>query len=267
MSRLRHPVRAIREPFGTAGLIIACVALIAALAGGAYAASGGLSAKQKKEVKKIAKQFAGKPGAPGAAGPAGAKGDAGAAGATGKDGTSGTNGTNGTNGVSPTGTAFTGEQNGCKEGGVKFVGANTTVACNGVKGQNGQSGFTETLPKGETETGVWAVGTSDGTSIVPVTFNIPLAEAPTDLNYVNADGFEVNAGFELVTPVHCLGSFEEPTAPEGMVCVYAQEEEIAAFPGYIPESTFEHYYTSGSTFFMSVDAGDWAFGTWAVTAK
>src|SRR4051794_38320152 len=96
ISKLRHPVRAIREPFGTAGLIVACIALIAALTGGAYAASGGLTAKQKKEVKKIAKQFAGKPGAPGTAG---AKGDTGGKGDTGAAGTNGTNGSDGTNGL------------------------------------------------------------------------------------------------------------------------------------------------------------------------
>ena len=52
----------LRSQFGTAGLVVAIVALIAALAGGAYAASGGLTGKQKKEVTKIAKQNAGKPG-------------------------------------------------------------------------------------------------------------------------------------------------------------------------------------------------------------
>ena len=89
LSKLRHPVRAIREPFGTAGLIIACVALIAALAGGAYAASGGLTAKQKKEVKKIAKAFAGQPGAQGPKGDTGPKGDQGPKGNTGAEGPEG----------------------------------------------------------------------------------------------------------------------------------------------------------------------------------
>ena len=65
MKRLRHPIRAIREPFGTAGLIVACVALVLALTGAAFAAAG-LTGKQKKEVEKIAKKYAGKPGAAGA---------------------------------------------------------------------------------------------------------------------------------------------------------------------------------------------------------
>lgn len=273
MNVLRHPVRAIREPFGTAGLIVACVALIAALAGGAYAASGGLNAKQKKEVKKIAKQYAGKPGAPGAPGPVGAKGDTGAAGANGKDGTNGTNGTNGANGVSPTGTAFSGKLNGCEEGGVKFVGANTTVACNGVKGQNGQTGFTKTLPSGETETGTWGVGTqANGTTIVPLTFNIPLAEAPEALHYVNDKGEErifgeISEEIENVPATICLGSVDEPTAPEGHVCVYAQKEEVESFPGYLPVGGLRYLYTSGATFLFSVQPFDFGLGTWAVTAK
>src|SRR5690349_24138099 len=88
MNRLRHPVRAIREPFGTAGLIVACVALIAALGGTALAAAK-LNSTQKKEVEKIAKKYAGKPGAPGAQGSAGPAGN---------DGSNGTNRTNGTDG-------------------------------------------------------------------------------------------------------------------------------------------------------------------------
>ena len=58
MQRLRHPIRAIREPFGKAGLTVAILALVLAMVGGAYA-SGALTGKQKKEVKKIAKKYAG----------------------------------------------------------------------------------------------------------------------------------------------------------------------------------------------------------------
>jgi collagen type VII alpha len=89
MKRITYPIRAIREPFGTAGLVVAIVALVAALGGGAYAASGGLNAKQKTEVTKIAKRFAGRTGAQGPrgnAGPAGAKGNTGSPGAPGQTG-------------------------------------------------------------------------------------------------------------------------------------------------------------------------------------
>jgi len=269
MNRLRHPVRAIREPFGTAGLIVACVALIAALAGGAYAASGGLTAKQKKEVKKIAKQFAGKPGAPGATGPAGApgaKGDTGAAGSAGTngtDGSDGTNGTNGTNGVSPIGTAFTGEQNGCKEGGVKFVGANATVACNGVKGE---TGFTDTLPAGKTETGTWALGPHDEATVVPVSFTIPLAEAPEALHFVNLEGKEQTAEGETpVTPVNCLGSAENPTAAPGQVCVY-EGANFGEAVGFSANSVLTRLSTTGATFLYNIAENQVAYGSWAVTA-
>ncbi len=271
MNRLRHPIRAIREPFGTAGLVIACVALIAALTGGAYAASGALTAKQKKEVKKIAKQYAGKPGAAGPAGPAGAagakgdKGDAGSAGAAGKDGT---NGTNGTNGVSPVGTAFSGEQNGCKEGGVKFAGANTTVACNGVKGvagKDGETGFTETLPPGKTETGFWAVGPGSGTSVIPLSFNIPLAEAPQAIHFVNLDEEEFSEETPSPEIENCLGSFANPTAPPGHVCVY-EGYELGEPEGifYIPSMT--NAYRFGASFFYVIGENQVAWGSYAVTA-
>lgn len=263
MHRLRHPVRAIREPFGTAGLVVACIALIAALAGGAIAASG-LTGKQKKEVKKIAKQFAGKPGAPGAAGPAGPAGPAG------KDGANGSNGSNGADGVSPTGEAFAGNANGCQEGGVKFTGANTTVACNGVKGKsvqigtatsgetgecpqggatvqvegsaltkkavcNGQTGFTETLPVGATETGTFATsGTYKKFNSIQdsISFSIPLA-AELDADHVHAvseTGEEFVPATESFKPADtCFGTALEPTAPSGHLCVYASTNGVA-FP-------------------------------------
>ena len=46
----------IHSKLGTAGFIVAIVALVAAL--GVALAASGLNSKQKKEVKKIAKQFA-----------------------------------------------------------------------------------------------------------------------------------------------------------------------------------------------------------------
>src|SRR5262249_46017666 len=159
----------IREPFGTAGLVVACVALIAALGGTALAAAK-LNSTQKKEVEKIAKKFAGKPGAPGAAGPPGPAGPPregggqgrkrghpqdganrkdggnGKDGANGKDGTNGTNGTDGTDGETPTGTTFTTgaeeealfgpAQHPCHEaGGVVYeTQSEEQTVCNGTEG-------------------------------------------------------------------------------------------------------------------------------------
>lgn len=91
------------DRFGTAGVVIAVIALVVALGGTAIAA-GGLTKAQEKQVTKIAKKYAGKAGAPGApgsagpqgpAGPAGGKGDAGGKGATGAKGTTGVAGVNG----------------------------------------------------------------------------------------------------------------------------------------------------------------------------
>ncbi|HVV72142.1 MAG TPA: hypothetical protein VHI52_11700 [Verrucomicrobiae bacterium] len=61
-------IQRIHQKLGTAGLIVAIVALVAALAGGAYAAGGGLSGKQKKEVTKIAQVEAEKFAGDGSAG-------------------------------------------------------------------------------------------------------------------------------------------------------------------------------------------------------
>jgi hypothetical protein len=128
MKRLRHPIRAIREPFGTAGLVVACVALIAALGGTAFAAAK-LNSTQKKEVEKIAKKYAGVPGAPGPAGSNGTNGtngSAGSAGAAGKNGESVT-----------VASASVGE---CANGGTKFSnGTGSGKACSGAPGAPGES--------------------------------------------------------------------------------------------------------------------------------
>jgi hypothetical protein len=231
----------IHSKLGTAGLVVAIVALVVALTGVAFAASG-LNSKQKKEVKKIAKQFAGKQGPAGPQGPAGAKGDTGSKGDKGDRGDKGEKGEKGDKGL----TGPPGEDGACSEANPECV-----------------------APSGATETGVWAVGNDDGPSIVPLSFNLQLSEAPEALHYVNEAGKEVIAGFEEVDPVNCLGSAAEPTAPAGDVCVYAAEEGIVSgFPGFIPEAFFEHLFTSGATFFISVKQfEDYAFGTWAVTAK
>lgn len=129
MKRLRHPIRAIREPFGTAGLVVACVALIAALGGTAFAAAK-LNSTQKKEVEKIAKKYAGKPGATGAAGANGTNGTNGAPGAAGAAGKNG-------EGVTVA-SASVGE---CANGGTKFSNASGSgKACNGAPGAPGAAG-------------------------------------------------------------------------------------------------------------------------------
>jgi len=90
-------INRIHSKLGTAGFILAIIALVAMLTGAAFAA-GGLTKQQEKQVKKIAKKYAGKQGPigpqgqPGAKGDQGAKGDTGAAGASGQDGQDGEDG-------------------------------------------------------------------------------------------------------------------------------------------------------------------------------
>lgn len=256
MKLLRHPVRAIREPFGTAGLIVACIALIAALAGGAYAASG-LNGKQKKEVKKIAKSFQGS----GPQGPAGAAGPQGTAGTNGKDGGAGTNGkdgTNGTNGASVTTTPIEPfEECGEQEGVMLHSGITETPICNGEAGENGQTGFTESLPPGKTETGMWGIqGTQEIADASPDeslstfgSFNIPLASAAT-AHFEGEPGFATN----------CPGSSASPTANSGHLCVY----------GFIFGLTFSEIQSTPQGFALkfALEVGNEFHvgqGTWAVT--
>ena len=232
MKRLRHPIRAIREPFGTAGLIVACVALIAALGGTALAAKGALTGKQKKEVEKIAKKFAGKPGAngaPGAQGPTGASG---------KDGVAGSNGAPGAPGESVKVTESTGAIEGkCNnntasvgKGGVKLeVGASKTYVCNGHEGSPWTAGGT--LPSTKSETGTFVAPPSsrefpgDGTGDqVPISFPIPLA-AP-----LKGQGC---APFNVPGEPCQLHVFEGETAPSGCTLIKSGEEsmEVGAEPG------------------------------------
>jgi collagen triple helix repeat protein len=260
----------IHNKLGTAGLVVAIVALVAALAGTAIAAAG-LNGKQKKEVKKIAKKFAGKPGAAGATGPAGPqgpKGDKGDTGAAGKDGTNGTNGTNGANGKSViTEPESTGTANCEGLGGAKFhtegSGANT-FAC------NGETGFTETLPQGETETGTWGVavkpteiglsGKPEQIQLASASFNIPLSEAPEALVY------------NLPETTDCPGTVAEPKAAAGKLCVYIG---LGAFDsgtaeGFKRQASFDSpLYVSGAAWGMRGIGENTreAYGTWAVTAK
>jgi hypothetical protein len=243
-----RPVRALREPLGTAGLIVAIVALAAALAGGAYAASGALTGKQKKEVEKIARKVGGKAGlvrvegtpTPGAAGAAGREGTAGKEGVAGKE---------------------------------------------GARGEVGETGFTETLPPGKSETGVWS---SQFPYIVhlgefgsPISFPIPVAlEAGQSGQAFFIDAAEVAAGTgSRITSSGCTGTGALPSAPSGELCVYAHHEENEGVSGsshvinYTGPFSPLGFGPAGATLnWLVVQAGGSepasieAQGTWAVTA-
>jgi hypothetical protein len=292
MNRLRHPVRAIREPFGTAGLIVACVALIAALAGGAYAAGGGLTGKQKKEVKKIAKQFAGKPGAPGSAGPAGPAGPKGDPGAKGDQGGKGDPGAPGAPGAK----GDTGEAGMCSE---------EDPECK--------------LASGATLTGIWSATPGEGekektppegeTALANISLPVEVSPAPTTLYGVSE--FGITLGFELQNPGEgqftfetpessvsifgttpsggfpspeelqeaedayeeaCPGSFEEPEATSGFLCIYSSPTEGKVIgPGFSTTNTeaphefgitlpfeFQEAMGKGPHEHVAIQRGSWA---------
>src|SRR5580698_7349257 len=131
----------------TPATAIAMLALVFAMTGGAFAAGHYLITSTKQISPKVLKALAGKNGANGASGAQGAAGPAGPAGPAGKEG--------------PAGKGEKGE---------------TGLA--GPTGPEGKTGFTKTLPAGETETGTWAfAGTPEGGEngvLVPLSFNIPL---------------------------------------------------------------------------------------------
>lgn len=244
MQRLRHPIRAIREPFGKAGLIVGVIALVFAMLGGAYAASNSLSGGKATASKAKAKKGPRGPRGPkGPAGPTGPAGTAGAKGDTGAAGSNGSNGAPGTPGASPVGTAFSGPKTvgsvTCNQGGIEYKGATTDLVCNGKKGEDGADGVDGAtgpagpdgqpwtaggvLPVGKTETGTWGgtihLSPGEEAEVVaeetevggfyPISFTIPLENAPT---FVYVEGASAPGCPGLVNGI--------PTAEEGKLCVY-----------------------------------------------
>jgi collagen triple helix repeat protein len=187
--------RRFHDRFGTAGLIVAVVALVLTVTGAAIAA-GGLTKQQEKQVKKLAKKYAGKNGAPGAQGPAGPQGAAGAngkdgapgeKGAKGDPGTPGTPGTPGAPGTAGKSVVVSQLAPECDQGGITVEvqgSSEENEICNGEKGEKGDQGEPgvlhpgETLPSGATETGLYTVEKDLSTVI---SFPIPLpASLSTD---------------------------------------------------------------------------------------
>lgn len=143
----------IQKRLGSAGLVVAILALIMALAGTAIAAKGVFTKKQEKRIIKIAKQYAGKNGAPGAAGPQGPAGPAGLKGDTGAPGPEGPEGPE------------------------------------GPQGEPGETGFTKVLPSQESLYGSWGTGElgSSGITVGAISFGIPLETAPTAVFVPNGE--------------------------------------------------------------------------------
>lgn len=279
----------LREQLGTAGLIVACVALVAALGGSALAAKTALTGKQKKQVQQIAKTEAkkwskrsAKAGPQGPAGPAGSNGKDGSNGSNGKDGVNGKDGLNGLNGKPGTDGA-NGEsvnivplaaENGsghCEAGGAEFFNAESTAyACNGEDGEDGEGGegggegggsYPETLPSGRMMTGYWEVLGDAAVHFGPewaatsVGFPLPLASAPTKTLLVDPSSTPPEEEQEELEE-NCPGGAENPEPAPGVLCLYL----IAG------SATLEFGGASTTGGLLAFGTTDRGLGLWAVKA-
>jgi len=250
----------IQRQLGTAGFVIAVVALIAALGGGAYAASGGFSAKQKKEIRTIAKGVVqpgpqGPAGAPGSRGPSGPAGPGvqGPTGATGEPGPMGERGFRGES-VSVVPLDPANGSGHCEEaGGAKFVnGEGEAFACSG-EGGGGGGGYPETLPSGRTESGFWEVQGEKGIllgeeTVSTISFPLPLATAPGEAVVIDVDA-------TTEEKAKCPGEFSTPEATPGVLCLYA------AFPENAVPTPLAATQTFGAALLFPKtveEAGSWA---------
>ena len=234
----------LRNRFGIPG-VISVIALVFATLGGAYAASNNSSGGSKATASAKAKRGPkGPKGATGPTGPAGSAGLQGPAGATGKDGAAGANGASGSDGQGVTSTIEPPSSD-CPKGGAKFVSASPkpTFACNGAVGAKGPAGSPwtagGTLPSGATETGTWGMGIqgeggSTGPEFFPISFTLPLEEAPEPVFVPN------NKESEPGCPGRGGGSFPStgeyrpgtPMADPGKLCVYAGPFSETSFEGF-----------------------------------
>jgi hypothetical protein len=266
-----HLYHRFKDRFGTAGLIVAVIALIAALSGSAIALTGA----EKKEIKKLAKKYAqqfakagpeGPPGPAGANGQPGAKGDKGDKGDQGDQGIQGIQGIQGTAGTNgknvEVGSEATGTGNCSGRGGawvqVQSEPATKKFVCNG---EDGETGFTETLPPGKTETGAWnlvsqASDFGNG-GMTAISFPIPLTA-----------NIGSNVHFNQPETANCPGNVEEPLAKEGHLCFYQGfNSGLSEFSAFNPEKPGElGVGSTGAVLIAEGEVGTVAWGTWAVTA-
>jgi len=206
--------------------VISVIALAFAMMGGAYAASSNGGGSATASAKKKAKR--GPTGPKGATGQPGPVGPQGPAGANGKDGA-----------VGPAGPT-------------------------GPVGSVGPAGPTETtLPSGKTETGVWFTeGDGAGTSEMHAAISYPL-RLTFDPTF-----FWVPASFGTTQPIadHCEGTWQEPTAAAGDLCVYKRSISNVDEPTG-PWSTLNTRSGTGLLFNLATPGSfAQALGTWAVTA-
>lgn len=129
---------------------------------GTALAKGLFTKAQEKKIAQIAKKYVGENGAPGANGTNGtngAKGDLGFQGIQGNPGANGKTVLHGTGAPTTQGTEGDFYINTTTDEICGPKGASSwPTPCTTLKGTNGTTGFTETLPPGETETGTWVMG-------------------------------------------------------------------------------------------------------------
>lgn len=242
----------IHNKLGTAGLVVAIVALVAALGGAAYAASDNhLSGGEKKEVKKIAKSVA-KPG------PTGAKGATGLAGPAGKDGAKGATGPKGP----------TGEKGEKGEKGPK--GDKGATGPKGPTGATGASVLCEgALCSGISEYGTWSLHKEASGLIFSDISYTTLYSSEEKGPKIHFVPYEEGSG---VGGEGCEGgTWQVPVAEPGNLCIYEGELNN----GYTYEEFFTGFATppntkaaaAGAVFVVKAGAGGaTGFGTWALTA-
>jgi hypothetical protein len=252
----------LHSKLGTAGLVVAIIALVAALTGAAFAA-GGLTVKEKKQVAKIAKKYAGKPGAQGPVGPAGPKGDVGPIGPSGSQGEPGAAGADGEDGA-------------CSDGQPSCVlPPGATLAGHWSVGASGAVPGTYT-PNGEGKVTIQATGFIT----TSISFNLQLAEKPIlvfaerdlqDCTGLVGEPLEDCEDANEAVEAACTGSFEEPSAEPGFLCLYE---------GFIPTAKLkwnaftkgltESYVTANGTNLIfqppTNTTSGMEIGSWAVTA-
>jgi hypothetical protein len=281
----------LRTRFGIPG-VISVIALVFAMFGGAYAASNSSGGGKATASAKAKKGPRGPKGATGPAGPAGPQGPAGPAGAKGDTGSAGSNGSNGAPGTGAEAVSFSGNQHGCSEGGIEVKSASPTAyVCNGKKGTNGtngQTGFTETLPEGKTETGIWGkgyplLGTGPGEDThisFPISFPIPLEEAPEVILVQPEEESKPGCPGRGGGPFPPAENEEElyfptiPMAAPGKLCIYidAVENAVVESSPRTPAYGVGQWFTisgaspTGTLLGVKCEEECIAAGTWAVTA-
>jgi Collagen triple helix repeat (20 copies) len=243
----------LRTQIGTAGLVVAIVALVAALGGGAYAASSNgkatasAKAKQGKQGKQGKTGPAGPQGPAGPAGPAGAKGDAGAPGTNGINGTNGKDGEDGKDGEE------------------------------GVEGSPWTAGGT--LPPEATETGAWASppANESGEAAVSISFPIPLAAPLGENNVVVVTEGQTPIPGSCDNGAAPPASATNPEADAGFLCFF-----IGDFPNESSTAEVLKIFPAGAqlsfsatpagasvagaiAYIAEAQKGEVGAGTWAVT--